>query len=45
MIIELIFFWDLGIILYEMINFKNPFEIKNIIGMYKNIVNGKIHKN
>ena len=35
--------WDLGIILYEMINFKNPFEVKNIIGMYKNIVNGKIH--
>ena len=27
-----------------MINFKNPFEVKNIIGMYKNIINGKIHK-
>ena len=42
MIIELIFvIWEL---LYKMINFKNPFEVKNIIGMYKNIVNGKIHK-
>ena len=36
--------WDLGVILYEMINFKNPFEGKGMHGLYMNIVNGKITK-
>ena len=36
--------WDLGIILYEMIYFKNPFEAKAIHAMYMNIVSGKIGK-
>ena len=36
--------WDLGVILYEMINFKNPFEGKGMHGLYMNIVNGKIPK-
>ena len=36
--------WDLGVILYEMVNFKNPFEAKGMHGMLMNIVNGKINK-
>jgi NIMA (never in mitosis gene a)-related kinase len=36
--------WDLGIILYEMIYFKNPFEAKAMHAMYMNIVGGKIAK-
>ena len=40
MTIELIF----GIILYEMIKFKNPFQAKTQSAMYMNIVGGKIGK-
>ena len=36
--------WDLGIILYGMINFKYPFEAKSMHSMYMKIVNGKIGK-
>jgi len=36
--------WYLGVILYEMICFKNPFEAKSIILSYMNIVNGNIPK-
>ena len=37
--------WDLGIILYEMINFKNPFEAnKKYAMLMNNIVNGKINE-
>ena len=36
--------WDLGIILYEMINFKNPFEAKGMHALFTNIVSGKMHK-
>ncbi len=36
--------WDLGIILYEMINFKNPFQAKTQSAIYMNIVGGKIGK-
>ena len=36
--------WDLGIILYEMINFKKPFQAKGVAKMLNNIVNGKINE-
>ena len=36
--------WDLGIILYEMSNLKNPFQANTQYAMFTNIVKGKIHK-